>query len=125
MKNRFFEARNNPETAPLVAWFNGGPGASSMQSLFKVNGPCQFYRNETTPSLNPYSYNEYANMIYIDQPIGAGFSYGAPCCNSTNVAAIYVWNLLQAFYDSFPDYKSRDLGLFAQVRAYLTTPLMR
>ncbi|KAH9909247.1 putative carboxypeptidase S1 [Xylariomycetidae sp. FL2044] len=110
----FFEARHEPATAPLVAWFNGGPGSSSMNALFVTHGPCQFYNGSDVPSLNPHSWNEYANMIYIDQPIGVGFSYGAACCDSTDTAAIYVWNLIQAFYDSFPEYESRDFGIFAQ-----------
>lgn len=32
----FFEARNNPATAPLATWFNGGPGCSSMVSTFHM-----------------------------------------------------------------------------------------
>lgn len=86
-----------------------------MNALFRSNGPCQFYDGSDTPSLNPNSFNEYANMIYIDQPIGVGFSYGSACCESTDTAAIYVWNLIQAFYDNFPEYESRDFAIFAQV----------
>lgn len=109
----FFEARNNPTTAPLATWFNGGPGCSSMIGLFQVcktipilrnlthdqeNGPCHFVNGASTPSLNPYSFNTYANMLYVDQPIGTGFSYGTDPVTSTVTAAPYVWTLIQAFY---------------------------
>nr|POE78434.1 carboxypeptidase s1 [Quercus suber] len=113
----FFEARNNPTTAPLATWFNGGPGCSSMIGLFQENGPCQFYNGASTPSLNKYSFNEYANMLYIDQPVGTGFSYGdsgTPNVAGTVAAAPYVWTLLQAFFKQFPQYESRDFGIFTE-----------
>ncbi|KAB2581155.1 Carboxypeptidase S1 [Lasiodiplodia hormozganensis] len=110
-----FEARENPTTAPLAAWFNGGPGCSSMIGLFQENGPCHFVDGSTEPSLNEYSWNSYANMIYIDQPIGVGFSYGNDeVVDSTETAAPYVWKLIQAFYDAFPQYESRDFGIFTE-----------
>ncbi|PWY90212.1 putative carboxypeptidase S1 [Aspergillus heteromorphus CBS 117.55] len=110
----FFEARQNPETAPLTAWLNGGPGCSSMIGLFQENGPCRFVHNETTPSLNPYSWNNHSNMLYIDQPIGVGFSFGNDPVDSTVSAAPYVWKLLQAFYTHFPEYESREFHLFTE-----------
>lgn len=113
--HRFFEARNNPSTAPLAAWFNGGPGCSSMIGLFQENGPCHFVNGESTPSLNEYSFNTYANMLYVDQPIGTGFSYGTDKVDSTVSAAPYVWTLLQAFYAQFPEYESRDFGIWTEV----------
>ena len=110
----FFEARNSPTTAPLATWFNGGPGCSSMIGLFQENGPCHFVNGASTPSLNPYSFNTYANMLYVDQPIGTGFSYGTDDVTSTVTAAPYVWTLLQAFYAQFPQYESRAFGIFTE-----------
>ena len=110
----FFEARNSPTTAPIATWFNGGPGCSSMIGLFQENGPCHFVNGASTPSLNPYSWNTYANMLYVDQPIGVGFSYGTDSVTSTVTAAPYVWTLLQAFFAQFPQYESRDFGLFTE-----------
>ncbi|KAN0094201.1 carboxypeptidase-like protein S1 [Hyaloscypha variabilis] len=110
----FFEARNNATTAPLATWFNGGPGCSSMIGLFQENGPCHFVNGDSTPSLNPYSFNEYANMLYVDQPIGVGFSYGTDPVTSTVTAAPYVWKLLQAFFAQFPQYESREFGIFTE-----------
>ena len=85
-----------------------------MIGLFQEHGPCQFYNNQTEPSLNPWSWNNYANMLYVDQPIGTGFSFGDDPVNSTVTAAPYVWNLLQAFYASFPEYECRDFGVFTE-----------
>jgi hypothetical protein len=66
-----------------------------MIGLFQENGPCQFYNGASNPSLNPYSFNNFANMLYIDQPAGTGFSYGTDSVTSTVTAAPFVWALLQ------------------------------
>ncbi|KAJ4245734.1 hypothetical protein NW762_013858 [Fusarium torreyae] len=110
----FFEARNEPREAPLALYLNGGPGCSSEIGIFQENGPCRFIGNDTEPTLNPHSWNEYANMIYIDQPFGTGFSEGIKSINTTVVAAPHVWIFMQAFLDNFPEYTSRDFGLFTE-----------
>ena len=53
-------------------------------------------------------------MLYVDQPIGVGFSYGTDDVDSTVTAATYVWTLIQAFFAQFPQYESRDFGLFTE-----------
>ncbi|GJD03994.1 serine carboxypeptidase [Colletotrichum higginsianum] len=71
----FFEAKHDPENAPLSIWMNGGPGSSSMPGLFNENGPC--YINADSKSTRPseWSWNNKVNMLYIDQPVQVGFSY--------------------------------------------------
>ncbi|KAL8310303.1 hypothetical protein RB597_010231 [Gaeumannomyces tritici] len=71
----FFEAREDPKNAPLTVWMNGGPGASSMPGLFNENGPCFVNNDSSTTRLNPTSWNNKSNMLYIDQPVQVGFSY--------------------------------------------------
>ncbi|THZ81664.1 alpha/beta-hydrolase [Aureobasidium pullulans] len=73
----YFESRNKPRHAPLTIWFAGGPGAASSFSAMTENGPCYVneYANDTV--LNPYSLNENSNVLYIDQPVQAGFSYSS------------------------------------------------
>jgi carboxypeptidase C (cathepsin A) len=53
-------------------------------------------------------------MLYIDQPVEAGFSLGKNTTSSTEGASLYVWKLIQAFYAAFPEYKSRDFGIFTE-----------
>ncbi|KAL9619884.1 MAG: hypothetical protein Q9160_005531 [Pyrenula sp. 1 TL-2023] len=65
----FFEARNDPENAPLSIWMNGGPGSSSMLGLFVENGPCSVNSDSNSTTLNPWSWNN------EDQPTQVGLSY--------------------------------------------------
>lgn len=110
----FFEARNNASAAPLALWLNGGPGCSSMIGLFQEHGPCHFVNGSDEPSLNPHSWNTYANMLYVDQPIGTGFSFGDDQATSTVTAAPFVWKFMQAFFEAFPKYESREFGLWTE-----------
>ena len=57
---------------PLVIWLTGGPGCSSELSIFFENGPFRLKNGEK--QLNPYSWNKEANMLYVDFPLGEGFS---------------------------------------------------
>ncbi|KAJ7599183.1 Alpha/Beta hydrolase protein [Mycena floridula] len=106
----FFESRNSPSSAPLTLWFSGGPGCSSMIGLFEEIGPCTVDSNSNTV-FNPYSWTNVTNLLFIDQPIGAGFSVGETLIKSTDEAAEYLWNALQILFAdiTFSTYLGRDL----------------
>ncbi|KAG9692005.1 alpha/beta-hydrolase, partial [Aureobasidium melanogenum] len=71
----FFEARHDPENAPLSLWLQGGPGAPTSISAVNENGPCNLLNNSRDAVNNPWSWNDRVNMLYIDRPVQTGFSY--------------------------------------------------
>ena len=71
----FFQARQNPANAPLSIWLQGGPGVPSITAALGENGPCSVLEDSKSTALNPWSWNDKVNMLYIDQPVTTGFSY--------------------------------------------------
>lgn len=71
----FIESRTNPHRAPLTIWLNGGPGASSLLGMLSENGPCSINPDSNSSTLNPWSWNNEVNVLFIDQPVQVGFSY--------------------------------------------------
>jgi len=112
----YFAARNNPDTAPLALWFNGGPGSSSMIGLFQEHGPCRITNDSSSVTPNPYSWNNQVNILYIDQPVGVGFSYGDLTVGTSQQGAADVWTFLQIFLSDsrFSNLQSRPLAIWTE-----------
>jgi len=70
----FFPAEGNYTEAPLSVWLQGGPGASSLYGLFSENGPISL-SPEGKVSLRKFSWTYASSYLYIDNPVGTGFSF--------------------------------------------------
>ncbi|PSR72048.1 hypothetical protein PHLCEN_2v12078 [Hermanssonia centrifuga] len=99
-----------------MLWLNGGPGASTIASgLLFENGPCSVSPDNKTVR-NDHSWNEKMNIIYLDEPIGTGYSYatdGSKVTTLTNLA-VDVYAFLQVFMHRFPQYASMPFHLAAE-----------
>ena len=70
----FVESQSNPTTDPVILWFNGGPGCSSMLGWAQEHGPYNMLDGTNVWVENEYSWNKEASMIYIEAPAGVGYS---------------------------------------------------
>lgn len=110
----FFESRSAPATDPVVLWMTGGPGCSSEVALFGENGPCQVTPDGLNTTTNPYSWNSKANLLYIDQPAGTGFSYGAGMDSNEKQVSNDMYDFLQQFYQGHPQYLNNSFFAFGE-----------
>ncbi|KAI7883324.1 peptidase S10, serine carboxypeptidase [Lichtheimia hyalospora FSU 10163] len=104
----FFESRHNPKEDPLILWVDGGPGCSSMVGLLTEYGPCLIDEETGNTTLNKYSWNNNASVIFLDQPLNVGYSYGKGSALDSVAAAQDVYSFLQLFFKEFPEYSSLD-----------------
>mmetsp|Transcript_19481 Transcript_19481/g.61820 ORF Transcript_19481/g.61820 Transcript_19481/m.61820 type:complete len:487 (+) Transcript_19481:103-1563(+) len=96
----FFESRSNPESDPLVMWLTGGPGCSSQLALLAENGPCTVNKDGASTTNNPYSWTTKANVMWVDQPAGTGFSTGLPTMHNESQVGDNMYKFLQALLTS-------------------------
>ncbi|GBM86529.1 Retinoid-inducible serine carboxypeptidase [Araneus ventricosus] len=98
---------------PLVIWLQGGPGSSSTgYGNFMEIGPLDVYLN---PRNNTWL--KKANLLFIDNPVGTGFSY------VTNKSALardnkqIAQDLTVALYsilDTVPEFQKTPLYIFSE-----------
>jgi len=104
----WFESRTAPKDAPVVLWLTGGPGCASEIALFYENGPYQFNDDGKTLKMNPW--NNEANLLYVDQPVGTGFSKAGLMDLDTNEEEIAetMAQFMIKFLDKFPQLQGKD-----------------
>uniref|UniRef100_A0A0R0IL19 Carboxypeptidase n=1 Tax=Glycine max TaxID=3847 RepID=A0A0R0IL19_SOYBN len=108
----FVESETDPASKPLVLWLNGGCSSLGV-GAFSENGP--FRPNGEVLIKNEYSWNRETNMLYLETPVGVGFSYakGGSSYDTVNDETTARDNLvfLQRWFNKFPHYRHTDLFL--------------
>lgn len=102
----YHEATESPETKPLVLWLNGGPGCSSLGGMFTELGPFVLDK-DLKITLNPYSWNKVANVLFLEQPAGVGFSYPIEKFTNDSITAADTYEALVVFLQRHTELQGR------------------
>jgi carboxypeptidase D len=95
----FFPSTAESTPEEVTIWLNGGPGCSSLSGLLTENGPFTWEAGTLAPVQNPYSWTNLTNMLWVEQPVGVGYSQGTP--NITD--EVELATEFRGFYKSFVD----------------------
>ena len=113
----FVESENQSDNT--VVWFNGGPGCSSMDGFLMENGPFEI-QSDNTLTLRPYSWSKLANVLFIESPVGVGFSYsdsGNYACSDDRTASENL-EAVEKFFELFPEHNGAHKKLFITGESY-------
>ncbi|KAJ9613010.1 Cell death protease [Cladophialophora chaetospira] len=105
-----YQNRHIADRPRTVIWLNGGPGCSSMDGALMELGP---YRVKDGGKLeyNEGSWDEFANVLFVDQPVGTGFSYvnTDSYVHELEEMANQFLVFMDKWFDLFPQYEDDDL----------------
>ncbi|ESQ33621.1 hypothetical protein EUTSA_v10007570mg [Eutrema salsugineum] len=126
----FIKSENNPEEDPLLIWLTGGPACTALSALAFEIGPLTFKTegyNGSLPSLisTSYSWTKVANIIFLDQPVGTGFSYSTTRLTykpSDTGEAKQTYQFLQKWLVEYPEFVSNPLYVGGDSYAGIVVP---
>lgn len=103
----FFPSADNYTNDPVVLWLQGGPGSSSLYGLFDENGPF-IVEEDGNVTLREYSWHKNQSVIYIDQPVGTGFSFSESFVTNQTEVGAHLYDALTQFFTLFPELQTND-----------------
>ncbi|CAH1988617.1 unnamed protein product [Acanthoscelides obtectus] len=106
----FFPSTSDYKKDPVVLWLQGGPGGPSMYGLLMENGPFTVNK-DLELELRNNSWTNSHSVIYIDSPVGTGFSFTENekgyARNQSQVGS-ELYEALQQFFQLFPEIRKND-----------------
>ena len=143
MHYQFVECETNPSEAPLLLWFSGGPGASSLYGFYVELGP--FLLSDTSvensefertgiPQLqyNEFGWQKAANVLALSMPPPIGYSYCLPTgpsasgndCGAWNdtSTALVTYHALTSWLKRFPQYAQSKVWISGESYAGVYVP---
>ena len=81
-----------------------------MFGALKLHGPVITTNTDndtlTGATNNPYTWAKKHNVIYIDNPVGAGYSFSNKLPTTNNDVTDNLYEFLQQWYKLFPEYQA-------------------
>ncbi|THU78094.1 alpha/beta-hydrolase [Dendrothele bispora CBS 962.96] len=106
----------------IIFWTNGGPGCSSLEGLLQENGPFSWSWGTAKPIVNDHSWTNLSSILFVEQPVGTGFSQGTPNITDENGVAEQVVGFMQQFLEVFEELKGKKLFITGESYAGMYVP---
>ncbi|KAI3892362.1 hypothetical protein MKW92_015281 [Papaver armeniacum] len=128
----FVKSERNPKEDPLVLWLAGGPFCPGLSNLAIGIGPILIakvveYNNGSLPTLtlNPNSWTKVANIIFLDAPVGAGFSYSKSAYESPIGDILSAENTYEFLIKiRNPEFQSNQLYISGESKSGFLVPVI-
>lgn len=128
----FIKSESDPDSDPLMLWITGGPGCSALSGLIYEIGPLTFEAVEYNGSLpgmvlNPNSWTKVASIIFLDLPVGTGFSYAttpSALQSSDFQASDHAYQFLRKWFVDHPEFLRNPLYVGGDSYSGLVVPII-
>ncbi|KAJ0967697.1 hypothetical protein J5N97_024614 [Dioscorea zingiberensis] len=128
----FIKSEGNPVTDPLLLWLTGGPGCSAFSGFVFELGPLKFRiveYNGSLPTLvyHPFTWAKVSNMIFLDSPVGSGFSFSSNpegYVEGDVTSSVRVYKFLRKWFIDHPQFLSNPFYVAGDSYAGKVVPII-
>nr|CAI5862691.1 unnamed protein product [Callosobruchus analis] len=106
----FFPSSGDYTRDPVLVWLQGGPGSPSMYGLLIEHGPFGVNK-ELKLVLREHAWTNNHSVIYIDSPVGTGFSFtedDTGYARDQTQVGNELYEALQQFFMIFTELRKTD-----------------